>query len=288
MRFKKYDALRIFVEVAREGSFSDAALRLIMTKGAISYQIKLLESDLGVHLFIRQPRGVVLTTSGKELLETCKVSFFAIETKIEQFSQPVAETLTVGMSTYFASRWLSPRLTDFMQRHPTIRLRIQPIINLFDLEAQGIDLAIRWGDGNWKDVEIEAFLPCPAWPVGNASAESLVSSVGPKEAFGGFKLLRDHDGSNAWSQWYGVAEIAFDTPADSLIIPDPNVRVQSVIDGQGIALNDVLVEPELRNGSLFRLSQVSLDHYGYFLAYPEGTKSLPAVQAFAEWIKSVS
>ena len=174
----------------------------------------------------------------------------------------------MGMSSYFASRWLSPRLMTFMQSHPDIQLRIQPMTQLFDLEDQGVDIAIRWGNGAWDDVEITPFMPLSAWPVGNALAAERVHDIGLAQAFSEFTLLRDHDGSNAWSDWLDVAGLPHQGRKDTLIIPDPNVRVQAVIDGQGIALNDDLVARELADGDLFRLSAVELSDYGYFLARP--------------------
>ena len=71
---------------------------------------------------------------------------------------------------------------------------------------------------------------------------------------------------------------------DDLVVPDPNVRVQAVIDGQGVALNDALVASELSSGQLFQISPVELSDYGYYLAYPRGTLSNPALQAFRDWI----
>ena len=72
---------------------------------------------------------------------------------------------------------------------------------------------------------------------------------------------------------------------DTLIIPDPNVRVQAVIDGQGVALNDMLVDSEIRAGTLHRLSDAELSDFGYYLAYPSDAMSNPDVGAFADWLR---
>ncbi len=255
-----------------------------MTKGAISYQVKTLESDLRVALFERKPRGVVLTNEGQSLLRTCRVHYEGVETALEVFRSPDVPMLTVGVSTYFASRWLSPRLMGFMQAHPDIQLRIQPMTRLFDLKAQGVDLAIRWGDGMWDDVEIKPFMPCPAWPVGNPEAAEKIQQSGWVEAMSELTLLRDHDDSNAWSDWLNIAGLEPQTRKDALIIPDPNVRVQAVIDGQGIALNDDLVAQEIHDGKLVRLSEVGLESYGYFLAIPPQRHKHDSVTAFTDWI----
>ena len=282
--FRHHDTLRLFTEVARYGSFSDAAEALNMTKGAISYQIKTLEADLGLTLFQRNPRGVTLTQDGQTLLEIGRDRFQAIEAELTALKGPRPQSLTVGMSSYFASRWLSPRLMTFMQKHPDIQLRIQPMTQLFDLEGQGVDIAIRWGDGKWQDVDIMPFMPAPAWPVGNPQAAEKVQDLGIAQALSELTLLRDHDGSNAWSDWLAAAGLPRQTRKDTLIIPDPNVRVQAVIDGQGIALNDVFVAKEVQDGQLVQLSEVEISSYGYFLARPPETQNPESVDAFVDWL----
>ncbi len=283
--FKHHDTLRIFVEVAQQSSFSDAAKALHMTKGAISYQIKTLEANLGFEVFERTPRGVALTQKGQKLLDASRAHYRSIEVELAALKSTAMQSLTVGMSSYFAARWLSPLLMTFMQEHPDIQLRIQPMTQLFDLDYQGVDIAIRWGNGAWDDVDITPFLPMPAWPVGNAAAAQNVQQLGLERAFSEFTLLRDHDDSNAWSDWYDAANLRHQTRKDTLIIPDPNVRVQAVIDGQGIALNDVLIARELEEGQLVRLSDIELTSYGYFLARPRRAPNNPGANAFVYWLQ---
>lgn len=285
MNFRYYDNLRAFNVVAGHDSFSSAGEELHLTKGAVSHQIRQLEMELGFPLFQRHPRGISLTANGKELLATTLASFDNIERKIKALRQEGTRTLTIGVTTYFASRWLSPRLMDFMRMHPDIRLRVQPMVNLGNLNSEGIDLAIRWGNGKWNDVAIQFLFSCPAWPTGNLDALIQVQSNGIEKAFDGFTLLRDRDDSNAWSEWYAAAGLTYQGRADTLIIPDPNVRVQSVIDGQGVALNDELIEPEITAGTLHRLSNIELSDYGYYLAFTAGAMSNPDIEAFASWIK---
>lgn len=285
MRFRHFDNLRVFNIVAQHGSFSSAAEELHLTKGAVSHQIRQLEAELEFDLFKRLPRGISLTTRGQELLGATQSAFGGLEKKIEDLRQSRSRTLTIGVTTYFASRWLSPRLMDFMRAHPDIRLRVQPMIDLQNLNAEGVDLAIRWGCGGWNDVEIEKLFACPAWPCGDADALSQVRDLGVEAAFEKFTLLRDRQDSTAWSQWFKAAGLPYLGQTDTLIIPDPNVRVQAVIDGQGVALNDMLVDAEIEAGTLYRLSDTELSDFGYYLAYPPDAMSNPDVEAFADWLK---
>lgn len=285
--FRLFDDLRKFVIVAQHGSLSEAAEHLYLTKGALSHQIKRLEENLSFRLFDRSSKGIELTPKGRELLLSAHQSFYQMETKIDQLKEISDRSLTIGVSTYFASRWLSPRLMNFMQAYPKIRLRIQPMIDFANFAGAEVDLAIRWGAGHWKDCEIVELFNCPAWPAGNKDAFERIQQFGIEEAFANFTLLRDSEASNAWGEWYKRAGLQSERILDSLIIPDPNVRVQAVLDGQGVSLNDELIHPEIKNERLYRLSTVELADYGYFLAYQSSAIENPEVQAFIDWITGI-
>jgi DNA-binding transcriptional LysR family regulator len=286
MRFRSYDHLRLFNVVARHLSFTTAASELNLTKGAVSYQIRQLEDELGFEVFSRRNRGIVLTTKGQKLLYASKAAFNDLESEINQLRQLDSQRITIGMSTYFASRWLSPRLMNFMASHAAVGLRIQPLIDLNNLSASNIDMAIRWGKGDWqdKDTTIELILPCPAKPTAGAIIAKAIRVTGIKSALAGQTLLHDRDDSNAWLDWYMAAGLSYPPDRDDLVIPDPNVRVQAVIDNQGVALNDSLVDAELAIGQLFQISDVELADYGYYLVYLDGTLKNPAMKAFRDWI----
>lgn len=284
MRFRSYDGLRLFDVVARHLSFTAAADELNLTKGAVSYQINRLERELGFPVFTRRHRGITLTEKGKRLWHASQVAFRDLDREITGLREEDPARITIGITTYFASRWLSPRLMTFMAGHPRIGLRLQPLIDLIDLKSLSIDMAIRWGRGDWTDLEIEPLLPCPAFPTAGADIARRVADEGLEAALLELPLLHDRDGSQSWRDWHEVAGIAYRPTRNELVIPDPNVRVQAVIDGQGIALNDVLVTDELAARRLFRISTVALDSYGYHLAFPNGALDTPATKAFRDWI----
>jgi len=114
-----------------------------------------------------------------------------------------------------------------------------------------------------------------------------VAEHGVERALARLTHIRNCDDSNAWSKWYHAIGIPFRARSDIHITPDPNVRVQAVIDGKGIALNDALIATEAADGRLFQLSEVALDSYGHFLAYAPGARSDPDANAFATWLKQV-
>ncbi len=284
MRFRSYDSLRLFDAIARHLSFTAAADELNLTKGAISYQVNRLERDLGFKVFERRHRGIALTEKGAKLRAASQAAFHDLDRAIAGLREEDAGRITIGMSTYFASRWLSPKLMTFIAAHPRVGLRIQPLVDLIDLRAENIDLAIRWGKGNWTDMEIELLFRCPAIVTACPSIARHIDAVGLAAALPDLALLYDRDGSNAWDDWHKAAGLPNRSMRNDLVIPDPNVRVQAVIDGQGIALNDRLVAPELATGELFQVSAAELTDYGYYLAYQKGALANPALKDFRDWI----
>jgi DNA-binding transcriptional LysR family regulator len=286
MRFRNYDTLRSFIVVAQHLNMGIAAEKLNLTKGAVSYQIQQLEGELGFRVFSRSKRNLGLTEKGSALLQTAQPLFDRVERKIVNLRQQSSDRITIGMATYFASRWLSPRLMHFITRHPDIALRIQPLIDLMDLRSNELDLAIRWGKGDWheEDFEVELIFPCPAMLTASHDTGLQIEAEGLEVVLKQQTLLHDRDGSEAWMDWFTVAGIDWSPGPDDLVIPDPNVRVQAVIDGQGIALYDFLVDDEVASGRLYQYQPVSLDAYGYYLVYPSGLDSASAIQSFRDWI----
>jgi DNA-binding transcriptional LysR family regulator len=286
MRFRKYDSLRSFVVVARHLNMGIAAQEMNLTKGAVSHQIQQLENELGFRVFSRSKRQLDLTGKGSDLLELVQPLFERVEQKIFSLRQQNSKRITIGMATYFASRWLSPRLMHFITQHPDISLRIQPLIDLMDLRSYELDLAIRWGKGDWNeaDFEVELIFPCPAMLTTSRATGLRIETEGIENVISDLTLLHDRDGSEAWAEWFNAAGIEWSPGPDDLVIPDPNVRVQAVIDGQGAALYDFLVDDEVATDRLYQYRPVSLDDYGYHLVYPRGLAPASAIDTFRDWI----
>lgn len=286
MRFRNFDNLRVFNLVARHMSFSTAADELCLTKGAISHQIKRLEQELGFDVFIRNPGHLDLTEKGRRLWHTSQASLKTIEKEIISLREDDSTRITVGTPTYFASRWLSPRLMTFINDHLNTSLRIQPMINMFKLQADNIDMAIRWGKGDWNDLQSELLFLCPAFLTAGKEIAKQVELQGLEKTIQQQRLLHDHEDSSAWHDWFKEARISYQENYKKLVIPDPNVRVQAVIDDQGISINDQLINPEIENKTIFKISEISLDNYGYFLVYPPEALENPALADFRDWISN--
>ena len=162
------------------------------------------------------------------------------------------------------------------------------MVNLLDLERDGVDVAIRWGKGEWSDMAIEPLFACPAWPVAAPALAARIAEIGLEAGLEEALLLDDRDGSAAWSEWLERAGLLQRARRGRLTIPDPNVRVQAVIDGQGIAINDRLVQPEIEAGLLRRISEVELTDLGYHLAVPPAAAADPDVVILIGWLHDVA
>ena len=206
-----------------------------------------------------------------------------IDQEIEDIRGSDTKTLCIGALTYFSSRWLSPRLMDFFEKNAGVSLRIEPINSLADLKTKDVDLAILWGVGEWKKYESRLLLRLPSVPTANTKIAKEVESLGIEAAVRQLPLLGDSSGDTGWRAWHAAAGLAYLPSKSSLVIPDSNSRVQAVIDGQGIALWDDLVTPEIISGQLVELTDRKLDTSGYYIVCTKDPHSAQ-VKAMIDWL----
>ena len=283
MKFRSYDSLKIFDAVARKQSMTAAAIDLNLSKGSISYQINKLEENLGFALFERINARLQLTENGRRIWNVSLSALQQIDQEIEDIRGSDTKTLCIGALTYFSSRWLSPRLMDFFEKNAGVSLRIEPINSLADLKTKDVDLAILWGFGEWKEYESRLLLRLPSVPTANATIAKEVRILGIEAAVKQVPLLGDSSGDTGWRAWHRAVGLPYLPSKSSLTIPDSNSRVQAVIDGQGIALWDRLVAPEIKSGQLVELTDRKLDTSGYYLVFTKDPHATQ-VQAMIDWL----
>ena len=285
MRFRSYDSLKTFDAVARTLSMTKAADEMHQSKGSISYQVGKLEAELGLRLFERAHAKLELTEEGRRLWHVSQTALSQIDREIEDLRGTAAGAVTVGALTYFSSRWLSPRLTRFFEANPGISLRIEPINSVEMLRSVRVDMAVLWGIGGWGGYKCELLLSLPAVPTANHAVAEQVRQLGLAEAVRQLPLLGDSSGDSGWRAWHAAAGLPYAPSRSSLTIPDSNSRVQAVVDGQGIALWDDLVAPEIDDGTLVRLSDVGVKDAGYRILFTERPMSQSA-EAFLDWLRA--
>jgi LysR family glycine cleavage system transcriptional activator len=223
-------------------SFQKAAEELNVTPSALSYQIRQLESFLQVELFERLNRTVRLTEAGQRVAPGVRDAFERLAEAMERLkSVPPPNVLTVSTGPAFATKWLTPRLHKFLERHPEIDIRISANLKLADFRNDEVDVAIRFGAGKYTGLHAEAL-----------EDEYVLPLVNPKllEKFGGkfephdlsrLTLLHDDSAnflSNAasWADWLRLARIENVDTSRGLHFSHADHALEAALDGEGIVL----------------------------------------------------
>ncbi len=275
------NALRAFEVSARFQSFTRAAAELNVTQAAISQQVKNLEERLNVQLFRRLPRGLVLTDEGAALLPVLAESFGRIAVALQQFEDGRArEVLTVGAVGTFAVGWLIPRLQAFQQACPFVDLRLLTNNNRVDLAGEGLDYAIRFGDGAWHATEAELLLTAPLTPM---CAPATAARLRSPSDLAAHTLLRSYR-ADEWSAWFAAAGLPCPLLRGGVF--DSSLALAEVAaQGAGVALLPArMFARELREGRLARPFELEIAGGGYWLTRLKSKPVTPAMQAFRAWL----
>ncbi|MNX50759.1 Glycine cleavage system transcriptional activator [compost metagenome] len=286
-RLPPLNALRAFDAAARHQSMKAAAEELCVTPGAVSQLIKTLEQHLGVPLFVRVNRGILLTDAGKNYLPPIRNAFRQIlDASARVAAPPASRVLTVGTTAFFASAWLIPRLNDFHARHPDIDLQIVTSNALTDFTRDGVDIAIRHGLGRYPGLQSEHLLTVEVVPVASAG---LVDSLGmPGGAWDLLRWPRVHDeGRKGWRLWFAAQGVDDAGMPRGPAFDDGNLLLKAVAAGQGMGLLPAaMVEDELAAGRLVRLADDAwLEEFGYYLVWPGQGPMKDKARAFRDWLR---
>jgi DNA-binding transcriptional LysR family regulator len=286
-RLPPLNALKAFAVAAREGSFTHAGEALHVTQGAISRQVKQLETALGVPLFIRVHQAVELTPAGRELAETLQRLFGEMEVAVQRASgQHRPQTLTVNVPPTFATRWLAPRLSDFRARFPHIDLHITTDRIGTLREARALDCLVVFSQEPWPRTRCEPVMK---------ERHVMVSSpalwrAGKPPALSGATLLHVLDGGErlpVWEQWIAQHGPHTLDARPGLTFSTLDQAINAAIAGAGVVIVDeAMVVRELQSGQLKRHNPLTVDGpFAYWLVLPGSQASAPArVQDFKGWL----
>jgi len=275
------NALRAFEVAARHLSFTSAADELNVTQTAVSMQVKNLEERLGVTLFRRLPRGLALTDEGLALLPVLAESFERIATVLGQFENGrMREVLTLGAVGTFAVGWLMPRLREFQQTYPFVDLRLLTNNNRVDLAGEGLDYAIRFGDGAWHGTDAERLFAAPLSPM---CAPALAARLRRPQDLAGETLLRSYR-TDEWNHWFAAAGAPC-PPIRGFVFDSSLTMAEAVAQQAGVALLPVnMFERELRQGRLACPFDISISDGAYWLTRLKSRQETPAMQVFRSWL----
>jgi LysR family transcriptional regulator of beta-lactamase len=273
-------ALRAFEASARHLSFTLAAQELSVTQAAVSQQVRMLEERLGAALFKRVTRGLALTDEGRALLPVLSDAFGRIEAVLKQFEGGrLREVLTLGVVGTFAVGWLMPRLKNFRDAHPFVELRLLTHNNLVDLAAEGLDFAIRFGEGGWPGTDSTLLLDAPlAVLCAPAVAEGLATPADLTRA----TLLRSYR-ADEWNIWFAAAGLAPWT-LNGPVFDSSRLMVEAAVQGAGVALAPpCMFASELRRGALVCPFDTQVSMGGYWLTWLKSRGMSPGMRAFHDW-----
>ncbi len=275
-------ALRAFSALAETGATVAAGARLNVSHAAISQQVKQLETHLGVALVDRSGRQLVLTTEGQQLADALHLGFGTIGRAIEALTGADADRpLQVSTTPGFAAQWLMPCLSAFRQAHPQIDIMIDPTPNMVTLEPGGIDVALRYGTGDWPGLEAELLFRSSLVAVAAPSLVEGMQITCPADLVH-LPWLQEF-GTNESSDWLrrrGVSE----TRAAGLVQVPGNLLLDGLRNGQGVAVTvREWVKQDIAAGRLVLLFEEP-DDAGYYIVTRPGVMRASA-KAFTTWLK---
>jgi LysR family transcriptional regulator of beta-lactamase len=274
-------ALRAFESSARHLSFTRAALELNVTQAAVSQQVRMLEDRLGAALFKRLPRGLGLTDEGRALLPVLSDAFTRIERVLNQFEGGrFHEVLTVGVVGTFAVGWLMPRLKAFRDTHPFVELRLLTHNNLVDLAAEGLDYAIRFGEGGWGGTDSALLFDAP---LSVLCGPDIARRLRVPADLSRETLLRSYR-ADEWNTWFAAAGLS-PWPLNGPVFDSSRLMVEAAVQGAGVALAPpCMFASELQRGLLVQPFETHIRLGGYWLTWLRSRRISPAMEAFRDWL----
>lgn len=288
-RLPSLRTLFIFDAAARHLNLVRAADELGLTQGALSRQIKQLESHLGVELFVRLPRGLDLTEAGDILRNYCQLGFKELGEGVSMVSGTrQRQNLRIAVARSYATRILSHRVQSFVNRYPWIDLVIDGHRHLIDLPTNQADAAIRVGDGRWSDVQGEKIEDDPLLLVASAELEALYGTQDVVSLSEKVPLLHFVE-RPYWDIWTDAAGVNLTGRLRNIRFSESVMMIEAAEAAQGMAVaRRSLVREALHLGKLVQLSPIEVDDgVGYyFCASPEALRR-ETVRNFREWIFSL-
>ncbi|MCK1384051.1 transcriptional regulator GcvA [Bradyrhizobium sp. 21] len=288
-RLPSLNGLRAFEAAARHLSFTLAASELNVTQTAISHQIRRLEEELGIRLFVRQNRALALTAEARDYLPGVRAAFNDLRLATDRLLRKDDDkVLTVSTLASLAAKWLLPRLTDFQEHHPGIDVRITTSTSLVDFQRDNVDAAIRYGRGQWPGLRADWLMADELFPVCSPSLLHGDKPLRCPEDLKSHMLLHTSNAnSDDWRLWLTAAGL----PAD--IARQPGVTfdmifmtIQAAIDGIGVAMGRTsYVQDDIAKGRLVVPFKIALPaDAGFYLVAPESRRESPKLAAFREWM----
>ena len=285
-RLPPLNALRAFEASARQLSFTRAAEELFVTQAAISHQIKALEDNLGIKLFMRKNRALLLTEEGQSYYLDIKDVFNSLHEATERLLARGAKgAITVSLQPSFAIQWLVPRLNTFNLLHPDIDVRIKAVDQPENSLTEDVDIAIYYGRGRWSGIHADQLHTEYLIPVCSPILMTGKKPLNKIEDLEKHTLLHDTSRRD-WKRWFKHVDVRGANVNHGPIFSHSAMVVQAAIHGQGVALaHSVLAKPDIDAGRLVcPFNEVLVSKNSYYIVCREQQLELGKISAFREWV----
>ncbi len=283
-RLPPITALRAFEAAARLENFSRAADEIHVTHGAVSHQVRALETFVGAPLFTRQGRGVVPTGDGRALAAAIRAGLAQIAEAAQSIRRRASSNrLAISVLPSFGSRWLMPRIGGFMAEHPDWSVNIDSSPDLVDFARDDVDIAVRFGRGPWHGLHGERLMEDTYVMVASPSLNRGRLPKRPADLVD-YPLLRAD--REPWDAWCAAAGVDLELPDRGVGYEDMGVMLQSAIDGLGVMLTRrAIAATAIEMGTLRQLFDVAAPSASaYWLVWPEDRVPSDRLLAFRDWI----
>ncbi len=286
------NSLRAFEASARHLSFVKAAEELYVTPAAVSHQVKRLEAYLGVQLFRRLPRGLLLAETGQVLLSELREVFLRLDKAMERVLESDSRgALTISVAPMFAVKWLVPRLQRFDELHPNIDLRMSSSLRTIDFQRDAFDAAVRLGRGRYPGLAVVKLFEESVTPMCSPRLLESKQSLKIPDDLRHYVLL--HDDSMAfdteapnWDTWLEAAGARGVDASRGPHFSQPDHALQAAIDGAGVVLGwRSLAGADIASGRLVQPFTLHLPlGSSFYLVYPEAHTIRPKIVTFRHWL----
>jgi len=285
------NALRGFEAAARHLSFTRAAEELHVTQAAISHQVKALEDHLGMPLFRRLNRALLLTDEGQALFPAVRDALDGLAEATSRLqARDSGGPLTVSTLPSVAAKWLVPRMSHFIDRHPDIDLRIQANERLVDFARDDVDVGIRFGGGEWPGVQAVWLADEDVAPVCSPELTRGPDALREPADLVRATLLHETMGPMTdfpqWSTWLAAAGVDGADADRGPAFSHTHIMLQAAVDGRGVALAQMLLAADdIATGRLVAPFDLRLPTgYSYYVVCSAASAERPKVRAFRDWI----
>lgn len=281
-------AVRAFEASARLGTFTAAGVELGLSQAAVSYQIKVLEDQLGAPLFLRRGRRVELTTAGARAARRVSAAFDEVSSAFDELRGDDEDVLTISSTTTFATIWLARHLGRYQARQPKQEIRLEAGDRPVDFAAEDIDVAIRSGKGEWPGLTARRLMDIDFTPMCDPACLEGVS--GPLPPSASLRMRRINPLDPWWATWFaqcGLERGEIHTTAGVRL--DTQIATgQAALAGQGLAmLTPALWRAELEDGRLVRpFDQLATEGEAYWLVSATSRRNVRKIARFADWLKT--